>query len=475
MKRRAWVFLAVGAVGVAVLVWVGARVWESQGQLARHRPALPDLSTWPTEAQDRILAADRLAKSVWKARAGMAELARLYQANGFTDEALACYEGLRAVEPKNPRWWHLPAVILSGLGRLDEAEPLFRRAAELAPDYLPAQVRAADVLVKANQLDEAQRIYEHVLARAGEEPYALLGLARVAVARDEWSKAEGLLQRAIAVDADFIGGLYLLSTVYDHFGRKDDVARISARVNQREFVEMRDPWIDELIEDCYEPYYLSVAAGEAVFRRDPATAKRYLQRAASLARNPAPYLRRLGQLGYLTREYNEAGKYLAKAVELAPTDDEAWTVWANVLLAAGKRSEVYRVLAEGLAHCPESGALHYVYGHVLSEDGQMARAIAELRVAKRFRSTQADVYIDLARAYFKIGDIDASVAELKEALAVQPDHPAVLPMLAGVAIDEGDEREAAGWIARMRRQPKIPPVENERIAAAFRKRFGREP
>jgi tetratricopeptide (TPR) repeat protein len=405
----------------------------------------------------------------------MAELALLYQANGFTDEALAGYAGLRAVDSRNAQWCHLPAVILAGQGRLDEAEPLFRRAAELAPDYLPAHVRAADVALKANRLDEAQRGYETVLVRFGEQPYALLGLARAAIARREWTRAEALLRRSLTADPNFVGGLSLLATVLKQLGREEEADEIAVRVNRREFVDLKDPWVDALLDDCYDPYQLSVAASVAIFRRDSVLAKRCLERAAALAPHPAPYLRQLGQLGYLTRNYVEAGNHLAKAVALAPTDAEAWTVWANVLLAAGNRQGAYRVLLDGLSHCPESGALRYVYGHLLNEDGQQARAIAELRMAKRFRSTQADVFIELANAYFKVGETEAGVAEMKEALRVQPDHPAALMVVARHAIDQGDAAAAREWISRIRQQTRLAPDAVELVLNEFQEKFGRSP
>lgn len=475
MKPRARIFTAAGALLIALGVWVGPRVWESKVTLAPFRPEPPSLTTWPAEAQQRIHAADRTASNFWHARDGFAELAQLYQANGFFDEALACYAGLRAVEPRNAQWSHLPAVILAGLGRLDEAEPLFLRAAELAPDYLPAHVRAADVLLKANRLDEAQQIYAGAVTRFGEHPYALLGLARVAIARDKWTHAETLLQRAIAADPNFVGGLSLLATVLKQLGRDQAADHIAARVHRREFVDMPDPWVDALIDHCYDPYYLSVAASAANFRRDPVLAKRCLERAASLAPNPAPYLRQLGQLLYLTREYDEASAHLAKAVALSPTDADAWTVWANVRLAAGDRAGAYRVLLDGLAQCPESGALRYVHGHLLSEDGQLSRAIEELRIAKRFRSTQADVFFELGRAYFRVGEIEAGIAEMKEALTVQPDHPSALVIVARHAIDMGHADAASDYVRRIRLQPRVAPEDVALVSREFHEKFGRAP
>ena len=238
---------------------------------------------------------------------------------------------------------------------------------------------------------------------------------------------------------------------------------------------MRDPWVENLIDGCYDPHLLSVAAGVAIFRLDAVVAKRCLQRATSLSRNPASYFRQLGQLGYLTRNYAEAGNHLAKAVALVPTDAEAWTVWVNVLLAAGNRPEAYRRVSEGLAHCPESGALRYVHGHMLNEDGQALRAIEELRVAKQFRSTQADVYLELARAYFKVGDVEAGVAEMKEVLAVQPDHPNALVVAAHHAIDHGDAAAAREYIRRIRLQTRVSPEDAERVLSEFQQKFGRSP
>ncbi len=475
MTMRRWVFVAVGVVGLAGIAWLGPRAWESKVTLARYRPELPDLSGWPAVAQERFREMDRAARTMMKAREAMAELGRLYQANGFFEEALACYEGLREVDPENAQWHHLPAAALSGLGRLEEAEPLFRRAAELAPDYRPAHVRAGDVLLKANRWDEARRQYEDVLARFGDEPYALLGLARVAIARERWEDAEMLLNRAVAKDENFAAGLFLLVTVHRHFGREEEAARIEARVNHREFVEMRDPWVNALIDACYEPYYLSVAASASIFRHDPERAKHCLERAASLAEKPGPYLRQLGQIHLFTRNPAEAAMLVAKAVALQPTDAEAWTIWVNALLALGDRSEAYRVVQDGLKHCPDSGALRYVHGYMLSADGRMERAIEELREAKRLRSTQADVYIELGRAYFKIGEDEAGAAEMKEALLVQPDHPVALVIVARYTIDHGDAEGAREWVRRVRLQPRIVPEDVELVETEYRQKFGRAP
>lgn len=105
----------------------------------------------------------------------------------------------------------------------------------------------------------------------------------------------------------------------------------------------------------------------------------------------------------------------------------------------------------------------------------MALALAELRVAKRFRATQADVVVELARAYFKIGEIEAGVAEMKAALLVQPDHPKALVVVARHAIDQGDAAAAREWIRRMRLQAQINPKEMDLVLSEFQEKFGDRP
>jgi tetratricopeptide (TPR) repeat protein len=112
---------------------------------------------------------------------------------------------------------------------------------------------------------------------------------------------------------------------------------------------------------------------------------------------------------------------------------------------------------------------------MLSEDGQMERAIGELQVAKRFRSTQADVYVELGRAYFKIGEIEAGMAEMKEALLVQPDQPNALVVLARYKIDQGDAAAARQWFRRVRLQTQIDRKDVELVLREFQERFGQGP
>jgi tetratricopeptide (TPR) repeat protein len=184
--RSAW---KIGAVALALLLALGLgwRAHDRRSQVQAYVPARPAGAVLSPALAERLTAAESRARGWWQPAAGIAELGRLYHANGHAAEAAWCYTGAREVAPTEALWPHLLASLLAGAGRLEEALPLWREAVRLDPDYEPARLRLGDVLLKSNQAAEAARVYEAVLARTAHQPYALLGLARCRLSAGDWA------------------------------------------------------------------------------------------------------------------------------------------------------------------------------------------------------------------------------------------------------------------------------------------------
>jgi tetratricopeptide (TPR) repeat protein len=471
--RRRW--LGLGIVAAVVLAGIGWRA-ASRSEIARASvPVRPELGAWPVEFVQRVAQSEAQARGWWRPAGGLAVLSRLYHANGFYNEALRCLAGLERLERGEARWPHLQAVILAEFGRLDDARPAFERVVARAPDYVPARLRFGDVCLKTNQTAAAVEAYAAVLTRAPNQPFALLGLAKAALAGGDWGKAREYLERAVAAHPDFIGGLSLLVTVREHFEDKSGADALRALIGKKEFTEMPDPWRDQLADDCYDPYLLSVAASKANFSGDTGAARRWLVRAIALAPQAAAYRRQLGKILLELRDYAAARPQLEKAVELEPGDSDAWALLVFLFSAMGDTVRGDQALAAGLARCPESAALHQTYGQRLGRAGRHREAIAELKLSQRLRPTEATAYIDLAMIYFREERLDDAVAELKGALAVQPGHPLAMGALARHAIGSGDEAAARHWIRQLREQSRVPAEDLQTIVAEYGRRFGRAP
>lgn len=475
MKPVRKILVATSFATVAAVIWFTWRAVEIQTVVVENLPRPPDVRSRPSELQFRLAQADSAARGYLHSASALAELSRLYHANGFFAEANVCYEGLRRVEPNNARWPHLEASILAGSGQLEEARPLFAKAVALAPGYLPARLRLADTMLKANQATEAAKIYAEVLARQSDEPYALLGLARCAVAGGDWEKAREYTRRSATAHPDFGDGLIFGATVAEHFGDPAGAAALRARASSLESIAIPDPWLDGVIDDCYDSYRLSVAAAVALAQGNPTTAERWLLRAIDFSPKPAAYHRQLGNLYVRLKNDRAARQHFQDATRLEPTDSDAWAFLVNLLNSTGDRAAAYQAVTTGLVSCPDSRALHYAYGHMLTEDGRFPQAMAELRAAKRLQPNEANAYVDLALIHFQLGQVESGVAEMRDALKVQPDHPLALTLLARRAIDLGDENGAAALFRRIRQQSLVDRGDVEALAEAYRQQFKRPP
>lgn len=88
------------------------------------RPALEGAAERLAPALDEAIARLRDDPSA----ANVGQLGMLYHANGFHAEAAGCYARAGELDPHNPRWHWLNAVVLEHLGRTSNAEAARRKA-----------------------------------------------------------------------------------------------------------------------------------------------------------------------------------------------------------------------------------------------------------------------------------------------------------------------------------------------------------
>ena len=144
-RLKLWIVLAV-AIGLTA---IGAWWWRGYRQSAfieKSLPVRPSLANLAPELRERAREASERAAHGPDQVAALGELARLYHANGFLQEAVFCYKSLEQLEPKNPRWKYRHALIVSGFGEFGLAVSLLHLAIELDPNYLPARLRLGDIL-----------------------------------------------------------------------------------------------------------------------------------------------------------------------------------------------------------------------------------------------------------------------------------------------------------------------------------------
>jgi tetratricopeptide (TPR) repeat protein len=467
------------AIGVAV---VGAVLWwhclTRREAVEESLPPRPDLDHASAELRERIDDAERRTHSEWRAVAGLAELARLYHANGFLSEASLCERALIRLDSANPHWTYLLANIVGGYGQLEEALPLLERTVSMAPNYIPAYVRWGDALLKTNQAAQATRVYRKALALDPGSTYAALGLARDEVAAGNWSAARGQLQQIVGAHPEFTPAWTLLSTIEERLNNRAAADADRARSNGASG-GMPDPWIDELMDDCYDTYRLAVAAAVAAVVPGGVEGRnkgrQLLERAVAIAPLDAGLHRLLGNLLAKMNNLPDARRHLERATELAPDESENWNNFITVLTSIGDVQATNRALAEGLRFCPQSPNLHLERGRRLERAGDLIRAAADFEEARRLRPEQSDAYVELALIRFQTGKLEEGIAEIRGALSVDPGQPAALILMAHYAVDTKDEAAAKEWIHRCRLQSRVNQEDLNSIIGQFREKFHQVP
>ncbi|EDY82331.1 tetratricopeptide repeat domain protein [Verrucomicrobiia bacterium DG1235] len=465
--------LAIALVASGFGLW---RAMDLRSAVAAILPERPNLDGFVPELGRRLEAAEGSARSLWNSRGGLSELARLYQANGFLSQARECQRSLVEIDPQNPTWPYFLGNIAGGYGDLQTALPLLQKTIQLAPDYLPARVRLGDSLMKSNQNAEAATVYREVLSRDPENGYAITGLSRTELNGGNPDAARQRLLQFVQRQPQFAPAWGLLISIEERLGNETAVAEYKLRAQdagrQR---EMPDPWIDDLMAECYDPYRLSVAASAADPSNNHARARQLLERAVTIAPNDDLPIRLLGNLMSDLGEMTSARTYLERAAQIDPKEPDNWSYLVRVLKAIGDMPAANRALDAGLANCPEAPVLHLEKGRRYAAAGRFEAAAASFAFARRNLPEDSTASMELALVYFKQERLEEGVVALHEVVKIDPNHPVAVVLLARYAISNGDAADAANWIKRARKQPKIAARDLAQVVKEYRSQFGQLP
>ena len=485
--RRKHLFWAVGSlliVAISVSLWVVPgyrdRKWESaaiRGQL----PPLPDTADWPQVFTEALYAA-------WEAVAwrdgdveGLDELASLYHANGFLEEAASCYRLLEDRESGEPRWPYLRALIHFDQGDLASGVELLEKTLSLEPNALHVLLKLGDAQLKSNQPESALDTYRTCLRLDRNNPYALLGMVRDRMRRGQTTDALLLLSRLVESSPEFGPGHMLMAQLYDRTGdtRKAKVSRALGSKYGR-FHEPPDPWMDEVMRRCYDAYRLTVLADTQAHAGRTKQAMLYLDKAEAVAPD-SPEVHTLRGLRLSELEDSEAAiEAFESAIKLSGHSTDAYIGLVRVYIAQGETAKAIQTARRGLTQFSESAKFHSILGEFLLQQDDLAQAEHHLRIAlgkepnelktiksfanlllKQGRETEAmdlfqklrqrsplDVYsrVTLARHYVKHVAFDKAEAPIREAQELEPEDPELRKLTVDILTANGNRKAAAGQL-----------------------------
>ncbi|MCY4094166.1 MAG: tetratricopeptide repeat protein [Gammaproteobacteria bacterium] len=403
----------------------------------------------------------------------LGQLAFIYHAQQMLLAAEATYaEALSNDEVYAYRY--LLAIIVLQRGDTESAVAHLDQVVLSNPDYVPAWYRLGNLKLLQGDVDGAERAFLNAQSTYPDSAAIMVGIADVALARENWSDAIEHLEKA-AVFAPNNGQIaYKLVTAYRQLGDQSKIDQWLPLANSStQAPALTDPLLVELAGLSRSGRFFSQAADWAFRRGDREAAHDALLQATQLepdnleyALKYAAFLELLGSvdeaadelkrflsvredaasawysLARLFRDSDDGEKYLQglvaiqKAVELDSGEDLYRTLAAAMSLQAALYPHAQEYYMQLVERNPSNPYFYYWFALArLAErhcDGREA-----LRRALALRSNWGEAHVALARADAFCGDLDAATQRL-DALAKAAADRDIQSAQAYVALLKGD-------------------------------------
>lgn len=449
--------IGAGAM-LAVLAWVTGAGCARESEAVFVLPAAPDASRLPAAFADARAAAEAKAREPATRFAGVAELGRLYHANGYWAEAAACWSALRAEEPTDARWPYFLADVWRETGHESRAVEQWRETTRLAPDYSRAWLRLADAALKSGDTEGAETAYARRLEQSPGDLFALLGLARCAAQTGRTDEAIERLRTAFAVDPQFAPVLNLLSNLLARVGSaaEADEMRVRASLGTR-FIEPADPWLDELRQSSYDPHQWVQWGIKEAFAGREGVARACFERALELAPAQSEAYERLARLHADAGRTGVAVECLRRGVRLTDATESMWVSLGEMLMQTQRVAEALAVAEDGLRRHPGAAVILDLRGRVRALSGQQEAALTDFAAALAAMPHFADPALNQAMVHLQRQRLPAARAALGVALDRRPGFARAEVLLSEIDMLEGDMTAARDRLdSIMANDPRMP-------------------
>ena len=374
------------------------------------------------------------------------ELGMLLHAHRMFETARTLYLRAHVLDSDSFQWAYLLGVVDVARGSTDDAVAWFQTALALDPNYVPAQIAAADGLLDQGDLGGSERLYRNVLERSPGDPRARLGLGRVHAGRGELRIAAQQYEAACRLEPGYAEARYALAMALRELNQLEQAQHHLALYEQDSASppSFADPVLQRVLQkeagaDAY------IRAGvERVNAGDAELGARLLERAVHLNPNDEgaslSLLIAYGRMGDPSR----AADHFRESVEAFPASEDIHFNYATILAQQGRFPEASELFARVLEINPQHADSHANLGYLREESGDVAAAVDYYRRALDHDPGNPTARFRLGRLALSQGEIQAAIGHFRAALdSAQDQKDQLLYGIATASAMAGDFAEAS--------------------------------
>jgi len=291
-------------------------------------------------------------------------------------------------------------------GKYGEAVALLEAFHSRHPDQEPVLLRLAwaswDSGNKKQSLEYWEMLLERELKRRVFTGFAYDELVRIYKQEALFEKLVAVCEKAVALQPDDVCLLTELGNAQLQAGRALEACRIFERLTR--------------IEEDHPDYWRRL--GEALFAagRAPEGEAAFLRAGSLDPEQMDRYYFRIADLYMRGKRHDEAMRFLERCISFNPSQTLYSCSLGDELITLGRIDEAEAVYETAAAQSP-SGAYYNRLGNALMKEKIFDRAACAFQKAVS-REALRPFYINLARAYHEMGQLDQAAEALRQADAV---------------------------------------------------------
>jgi tetratricopeptide (TPR) repeat protein len=368
-------------------------------------------------------------------------LGMLLHAHEQWGAAAACYRAALKLDSKRFDWSYYLADVYSQVGRREEALAALNAALKQRPDYEPARIRLAELLLDAGKAEESAELYQRLLKENDRRAAAWYGLGRIQSARGDTKVAIASLEKATALYSTYGPAHYALALALRKQGRAGE-AESHMRSYERHKLDV-PPMQDVLLAEVRA---LNVGATNFIRQGAELEAQGKLDEAIqahlrALESDPSSEQAHVNLIQLYARTGNaaEAERQYETVITRNPNHAEAYYNYGVVQFSAQKFAGAQQAFEKCLKANPQHAGAHNNLGYLLERKGLTAAAIAHYRKALEFEPNHRLAHFHLGRNLTLQGQFKEAIAHLEK--TIDPDDeqaPTSLYALGAALARSGD-------------------------------------
>ena len=424
------------------------------------------------DVKNAILKARDQAVAQPKSAQASGNLGMVLEAHTLYQPAVPAYQRAVRLDPKDFAWRYYLALCLEKTGQLDEALASVSEGLRIRPDYAPAVLKRAELLLKLGRFPESAATLEPFLAKNPGSPMALYFLGRVKFAQQDFPAADDLYRRATQVSPIYGSAWFGLGETSKRLGRNAESEKDYQLADTNK--DRYPPGRDELYVQMMK---LATGIENRLMDAKKLLNKREFDRSAQIYKEVLKQypdnLDCLVNLLYISQYPNQATPaevedLYQRARAASPQLAEVYMYHGTALAAQGKYDAAVAELNKAIQIKPNNAETHAWLADVRERQHRLPDAIEQYRIAIAQQPDFRLARLELAKNLLYAGRSKEAIPVLLPALRVEDQNtPVAMMFLVQAYVNTGDRATARKYLEQahqyvLRNGPAnlLPQIEN---------------